>query len=122
MLPVFPLQSPTTGSSGFFEADAAETKGDLAGSGMMLASGSPAFADIPLPDYDDAGSTSSRTSTEAAAINWDADQTGSWGNAVGSTQAWLDDFVNHGGQTQQQRNPNAGLRVVAPNLHISLPS
>jgi hypothetical protein len=28
-----------------------------------------------------------------------------------ASQDWLDDFLNHLGQNETQRNPNAGIRV-----------
>jgi len=51
---------------------------------------------------------------EQAVINWDRDGLGSSQlSASGEgSKDWLDDFLNHKGQTGQQRNPNTGLRVV----------
>jgi hypothetical protein len=60
---------------------------------------------------------SSRPSDQASAkptINWDsafdvvADSSSV--SAVGSPE-WLDDFFNHLGQSEAQRNPNAGIRL-----------
>jgi hypothetical protein len=31
-----------------------------------------------------------------------------------SAPAWMDDFLNHAGKTEEQRNPNASLRISIP--------
>jgi hypothetical protein len=50
----------------------------------------------------------------APAIKWNGDADTSDRLSSGpadSSPAWLDDFLNHLGQNETQRNPNAGLRV-----------
>jgi hypothetical protein len=50
---------------------------------------------------------------EAAVIDWGSAGLGT-SNQLGSSdesQDWLDDFLNHLGQNQTQRNPNAGISV-----------
>jgi hypothetical protein len=53
---------------------------------------------------------------EDAIINWDSDGLSSLDNRLSASaegsKDWLDDFLNHRGQTGQQRNPNVGLRVL----------
>jgi hypothetical protein len=33
-----------------------------------------------------------------------------------SSPAWMDDFLNHLGKTEEQRNPNASLRISIPPI------
>ena len=51
--------------------------------------------------------------SSAPTINWDKpiDVTAYQTSALASTPAWVDDFLNHLGQTETQRNPNAAIRV-----------
>jgi hypothetical protein len=54
-----------------------------------------------------------KSKPSAPTINWDKpiDVTAYQTSALSSTPAWVDDFLNHLGQTETQRNPNAAIRV-----------
>jgi hypothetical protein len=61
---------------------------------------------------------------EAAVIDWGSAGLGT-SNQLGSSdesQDWLDDFLNHLGQNQTQRNPNAGISVrpTAAGAHAQI--
>jgi hypothetical protein len=94
--------------------------GDLGGSFVSL-SGGEASASSPAADDD---SPASRRSSHIAAagetpsIKWDNTLNDvaslSSGPAAGSQQ-WLDDFLNHVGQSQTKWNPNAGIRIRPAN-------
>jgi hypothetical protein len=50
----------------------------------------------------------------APTIDWGSERSGALDHLTSSkdSQDWLDDFLNHLGQNEMQRNPNAGIRVV----------
>jgi hypothetical protein len=61
---------------------------------------------------------------EATVIDWGSEGLGTF-NQLGSSDEsrdWLDDFLNHVGQNQTQRNPNAGISVrpTAAGVHAQL--
>ena len=72
-------------------------------SGMYLAAG---IRTLPPSRVDGNGA-------QAPTINW----TSRYGGATptNQTHGWVDDFLNNGGQDETFRNPNAGLRLRAPN-------
>jgi hypothetical protein len=89
------------------------------------ASGHPvAAADVDAPPPERHSSRPSDRGDAAPIINWDnrIDAVGevARGPSAGS-QEWLDDFLNHLGQNESQRNPNAGLRVhpTPPAVHVA---
>lgn len=94
--------------------------GGLGGSFVSLAAGAAGGRPAAVVASSDEPATqqhTSRSSKEIGAaptINWDNRIDGAGipapGAAVGSP-AWLDDFLNHLGQSEAQRNPNAGIRV-----------
>jgi hypothetical protein len=57
--------------------------------------------------------TSGALAGDSTVIDWGSAGLGT-SNQLGSSdesQDWLDDFLNHLGQNQTQRNPNAGISV-----------
>jgi hypothetical protein len=81
----------------------------------------PAFAGLGFADLPAASASSSSVRAtepsnlvDSAIINWDRDGLSSLDTQRSSegSKDWLDDFLNHRGQTGQQRNPNVGLRVM----------
>jgi Ca2+-binding RTX toxin-like protein len=94
--------------------------GDLGGSFVSLAAGLGGGTSASNAVADDAPAAphSSHHASQAPAIKWDntLDDVAnlSAGPATGS-QEWLDDFLNHMGQSQTQWNPNAGIRIRPAN-------
>ncbi|HEX2136568.1 MAG TPA: hypothetical protein VHG30_11795, partial [Microvirga sp.] len=88
---------------------------DLTAPASRAASQSAATAAIEATGHQHRSSRAPASKPSAPTINWGSSQTGALDHLdVGSphgTSAWLDDFLNHLGTTQAQRNPNAGLRV-----------
>src|SRR5262249_34671075 len=93
--------------------------GDIGGSFVSLAAGTrPAAAENDEPATPQHTSRPSKEDTGVPTIKWDNSDDDAAENlasdpAAGSP-AWLDDFLNHLGQTEAQRNPNAGIRVRVP--------
>ena len=110
------------------QATSSTVRGDDAVDGDldMLATGGRPTA--PVSDEQAPPQHTSRPSKKDSAvptIKWDnLDDSGAenlgTSLAVGSP-AWLDDFLNHLGQTELQRNPNAGIRVRVPVAAGHLP-
>jgi RTX calcium-binding nonapeptide repeat (4 copies) len=122
--------SPTSGTAG---------SGDLRGSfvsvGQSLTAdltGAPTSRSAPAPvlpqtDPPAAEYRSSRlpdSANGAPTINWDSRTDASdhlASGPSGQSQDWLDDFLNHLGTNETQRNPNAGIRVrpTPPAVHTA---
>jgi hypothetical protein len=106
------------------------TRDDVGGSFVSLTGGPPgrhtaAAADVDTPPPERHSSRpSDRGDAAPIAINWDnrigAVAEVASGPSAGSRE-WLDDFLNHLGQNETQRNPNAGLRVhpTPPAVHVA---
>jgi hypothetical protein len=110
VVPITPQPMATTQSSG------TEAPVGLGGSFVSLAAGARPAA-VASSNEPVAQPQASRPSTESGAaptINWDnrIDVAGNLApSPAAGSPAWLDDFVNHLGRSEAQRNPNAGIRV-----------
>jgi Ca2+-binding RTX toxin-like protein len=71
----------------------------LPGSGNLVQAINPASTNVCKSDFD------------SPAIDWSGKFFDNTGLPKTSSSAWLEDFVNHLGQNEAQRNPNASLRV-----------
>ena len=120
--PAGPLSIPYPNLAGNGAAPPAANRllsGNLAGSFVTLGSGAPVNAPPAGEDAAGAGQQGSRANPSAtpngagaAVIAWNAERNAAVdGLASGTSQDWLDDFLNHLGQNETQWNPNAGIRV-----------
>jgi hypothetical protein len=93
--------------------------GDPAGGSFVsLAAGAPgagsaAGSSTDQPAAQTQSSKSSGKTSPAPTINWDTqiDVTGSLASSTVTSPTWVDDFLNHLGQSETQRNPNAAIKV-----------
>jgi hypothetical protein len=115
VLPSAVTQPPTPGSFVTIGSPlTANLGGNLSGSSAV-----PRFAAGPEPSAAEHHSRPLKTpgarpdAGEAPTIDWGSARVGAL-DRLGSSNAsqdWLDDFLNHLGQNETQRNPNAGIRV-----------
>jgi hypothetical protein len=133
-LPIGALVSGTTLSfaaptSGSFVTLGSALTTDLGGN-LSGPSAIPAYVPASEPSPVDHSSKLLNTSEarpdagEATVIDWGSEGLGTL-NQLGSSeepQDWLNDFVNHLGQNQTQRNPNAGISVrpTAAGAHAQI--
>ena len=115
VLPSAVTQPPTPGS---FVTIGSPLTANLGGN-LSQSSTVPRFAAGPEPSAAEHHSRPLKTpgarpdAGEAPTIDWGSARVGAL-DRLGSSNAsqdWLDDFLNHLGQNETQRNPNAGIRV-----------
>jgi len=75
------------------------------------ASATAASNDQPAAQAETSKSTTKGSSAPIIDLNKPIDVMAYQTSALSSTPAWVDDFLNHLGQTETQRNPNAAIRV-----------
>jgi hypothetical protein len=75
------------------------------------ASATAASNDQPAAQAETSKSTAKGSSAPIIDLNKPIDVMAYQTSALSSTPAWVDDFLNHLGQTETQRNPNAAIRV-----------
>jgi hypothetical protein len=90
----------------------------IGGSFVNIGLSGSGAASVAIPEDASPAGSHGRLPNAAAGtapiIDWGTDRAGAWkGLASGSDQSqdWLDDFLNHLGRSEVQRNPNAGIRV-----------
>ncbi|MDB5978261.1 MAG: hypothetical protein JWR07_5021, partial [Nevskia sp.] len=70
-----------------------------------------------------AGVAAPEAGNPAPRIDWQGSYRGGTRQpAAAGGGRWLDDFINHGGQSEAHRNPNAGLKVHVPVSSKALPA
>ena len=115
VLPSAVTQPPTPGS---FVTIGSPLTANLGGN-LSQSSTVPRFAAGPEPSAAEHHTRPLKTpgarpdAGEAPTIDWGSARVGAL-DRLGSSNAsqdWLDDFLNHLGQNETQRNPNAGIRV-----------
>jgi len=120
--PVIGTTTPTVTQPSSDQKQAAPTR---VGSGapasdpfVSLAAGAPgagsaAGSSTDQPAAQTQSSKSSGKTSPAPTINWDTqiDVTGSLASSTVTSPTWVDDFLNHLGQSETQRNPNAAIKV-----------
>jgi hypothetical protein len=91
------MQPPFPGSASLYPVAALDAAGAW-GSGVATYSSGNAGATAPIVDWKNFFSGASGQQPKPV---------------QGDGSAWLGDFLGHAGQTEAQRNPNAGIRVHA---------